>query len=116
MTNIKCPSCGAPNVEQVEEGKYQCPYCGSEFNYSSNEKAPIFTNEEITNVENHEERSTNIFDILEWGFYAIAAIDFCGMFFGYDITGVSWSPIVFCVIAYFFNWLANNKQKDIINK
>ena len=31
MTNIKCPSCGAPNVDQVDEGKYQCPYCGKTF-------------------------------------------------------------------------------------
>lgn len=38
MTNIKCPSCGAPNVEQVDEGKYQCPYCGTEFSDEQNEK------------------------------------------------------------------------------
>lgn len=25
---------------------------------------------------------------------AFAAIDFAGMFLGYDITGVSWSPVV----------------------
>lgn len=110
MTNIKCPSCGAPNVEQVDESKYQCPYCGAEFNYPSNEKTSVFTNGEATNDEIQEKRSTNIFDILEWVFYAIAAIDFCGMFFEYDLTGVSWSPIAFCIIGYVFNWLANNKQ------
>lgn len=26
--------------------------------------------------------------------YVFAVVDFAGMFFGYDITGVSWSPIV----------------------
>ena len=26
--------------------------------------------------------------------YVFAVIDFAGMFFGYDLTGVSWSPIV----------------------
>lgn len=107
MTNIKCPSCGAPNVEQVDENKYQCPYCGAEF---SSELPPAFANDKVTNNENQDGRSTNIFDILEWVFYAIAAIDFCGMFFGYDLTGVSWSPIAFCIVGYFFNWMANNKQ------
>jgi len=31
--------------------------------------------------------------------YAFAVIDFAGMFFGYDLTGVSWSPIVAGVIG-----------------
>lgn len=31
MAEIKCPSCGSPNVEQVDAGKYQCPYCGTTF-------------------------------------------------------------------------------------
>lgn len=110
MINIKCPSCGAPNVEQIDEGKYQCPYCGTEFNYPSNEEESAITNDEVINSGDQDERSTNIFDILEWVFYVIAAIDFCGMFFGYDLTGVSWSPIAFCTIGYVFNWLANNKQ------
>ncbi len=39
MTELKCPSCGAPNVEQVDEGKYQCPYCGKTF---TNFGAPSF--------------------------------------------------------------------------
>ena len=31
MANIKCPSCGSPNVEQIDVNKYQCPYCGKTF-------------------------------------------------------------------------------------
>ena len=31
--------------------------------------------------------------------FAFAAIDFAGMFFGYDITGVSWSPVVALAIG-----------------
>ena len=27
--------------------------------------------------------------------YIVAVIDFAGMFFDYDFTGVSWSPIAF---------------------
>lgn len=26
-----CPNCGSPNVEQIDEDKYQCPYCGETF-------------------------------------------------------------------------------------
>lgn len=31
MAEIKCPSCGSPNVEQIDVDKYQCPYCGKTF-------------------------------------------------------------------------------------
>lgn len=33
MSEVKCPSCGSPNVEQIDTDKYQCPYCGKEFNH-----------------------------------------------------------------------------------
>lgn len=33
MAEIKCPSCGSPNIEQIEADKYQCPYCGTSFSY-----------------------------------------------------------------------------------
>lgn len=32
MENVKCPSCGSINVEQVDVNLYQCPYCGKTFN------------------------------------------------------------------------------------
>lgn len=31
MQEVKCPSCGSPNVEQIDTDKYQCPYCGHTF-------------------------------------------------------------------------------------
>lgn len=33
MVDIKCPSCGSPNIEQIDVNKYQCPYCGKSFSY-----------------------------------------------------------------------------------
>ncbi|MCQ2233855.1 MAG: hypothetical protein MJZ24_03820 [Paludibacteraceae bacterium] len=33
MADIKCPSCGSPNVEQIDIDKYQCPYCGNTFSF-----------------------------------------------------------------------------------
>ena len=35
-------------------------------------------------------------------FYLVGIADFAGMFFGYDFTGQSWTPILFCVIGQFF--------------
>lgn len=33
MASVKfCPSCGSPNIEQIDEDLYQCPYCGKTFN------------------------------------------------------------------------------------
>lgn len=33
MASVKfCPSCGSPNIEQIDEDEYQCPYCGKTFN------------------------------------------------------------------------------------
>ena len=34
--------------------------------------------------------------------FGFAIVDFAGMFFGYDLTGVSWSPIVAGAIG---SWL-----------
>ncbi len=37
--------------------------------------------------------------LLGFGCYGFALVDFAGMFFGYDLTGVSWSPIVASVLG-----------------
>lgn len=40
MANVKfCPSCGSPNIEQIDEDEYQCPYCGKTFS-NKNTVAP----------------------------------------------------------------------------
>lgn len=42
MQEIKCPSCGSPNVERIDTDKYQCPYCGHTFTVRKEvEAAPI---------------------------------------------------------------------------
>ena len=35
-------------------------------------------------------------------FYLVGIADFAGMFFGYDFTGRSWTPILFGAIGQFF--------------
>lgn len=42
--------------------------------------------------------------------YAFAVIDFAGMFLGYDLTGVSWSPIVAGVIGSVFISAAQSRN------
>lgn len=68
------------------------------------EKSYNDTIEEIALEEScHED---NILDYISWFFYGIAVIDFCGMFFGYDLTGYSNSPILFAGIGSLFTYLA----------
>lgn len=31
MSEVRCPSCASPNVEQIDVNKYECPYCGLSF-------------------------------------------------------------------------------------
>jgi hypothetical protein len=44
--------------------------------------------------------------------YAFGAVDFMGMFFHYDITGVSWSPIIAGIVGSIFFSVANTKRKS----
>lgn len=49
-----------------------------------------------------------ILKILGYLLIVFAVIDFAGMFFGYDITGVSWSPILEGGIGSLFLKIAEN--------
>jgi len=109
MNKPVCPSCGSPNVELIERNKYQCPYCGTTFSDNSASPVPPVPPTEVnaeSNTETEDETPTNVYSIIGWIFYLIGIVDFCGMFFDYDFTGVSWSPIAFAGIGYIFDWLA----------
>ena len=41
-----------------------------------------------------------MFSLIGYGLYGLGIVDFAGMFFGYDLTGVSWSPIAFWAAGY----------------
>ena len=41
-----------------------------------------------------------MFTFAGWVLYGLAVVDFAGIFFGYDMTGVSWSPIAFGAVGY----------------
>lgn len=76
---------------------------------STENKDPIEGESTAIGEEPEKSRQNNIFDYLEWLCYGLAVIDFCGMFFGYDLTGVSWSPVAFLGVGYLFNYLAKKQ-------
>ena len=41
-----------------------------------------------------------MYAFIGWALYGLAFVDFAGMFFGYDMTGVTWSPFAFCAAGY----------------
>lgn len=58
MEEVKCPSCGSPNVEQIDVNKYQCPYCGETFNYRFVNPTPpkqLADDEKKDNVDSQED-------------------------------------------------------------
>ena len=44
--------------------------------------------------------SKNSWHVIGYILYGIAVVDFAGMFLGYDITGVEWSPLLFGALGY----------------
>ena len=44
--------------------------------------------------------------IIGYGLWIFSIIDFCGMFFDYDLTGYRWSPLVLSIIGSIFVNLA----------
>ena len=60
MKKMKCPSCGNPNVEQIDENKYQCPYCGTEFSDKQEEE----NTEEVSRVTYVNDGGNNISEII----------------------------------------------------
>jgi len=48
--------------------------------------------------------------ILGYLCYAFGVIDFLGMFLGYDLTGVSWSPIVAACVGSLFLYFGKRKK------
>ena len=53
---------------------------------------------EINLGRNHSLQT--MFSLIGYGLYGLGIVDFAGMIFGYDLTGVSWSPIAFWAAGY----------------
>ncbi len=54
-----------------------------------------------------------IFQILGLLCFGFATVDYAGMFFDYDLTGISWSPIVAGVIGSILMGIGNKGQEHV---
>ena len=54
----------------------------------------------------------SIFRILGLLCFGFAIADFAGMFFGYDLTGVSWSPIAAGVVGSVLTRIGGGENDD----
>jgi hypothetical protein len=100
-----CRNCG----KQIDDNSKFCEFCGTSIVVSSSQNippsyAPVPPQTDNIPVENHKNMTLIVLGYICWGF---ALIDFCGMFFDYDLTGVSWSPLVAGAIGYGLNYLGN---------
>ncbi|MDR1594939.1 MAG: zinc-ribbon domain-containing protein [Prevotellaceae bacterium] len=104
-----CTNCG----KQIEDGSKFCSHCGTTLTEQTNVAQPANAETNTQNQENFQTEAKTeknmsliVLAYICWGF---AVIDFCGMFFEYDLTGVSWSPLVAGGIGYLFSYLGNNE-------
>jgi uncharacterized protein YbaR (Trm112 family) len=51
-----------------------------------------------------------LLNLAGYGLLIFAVIDFCGMFFDYDLTGVRWSPLVCSVIGSALIGIGNRSE------
>ena len=66
--------------------------------------------EEYAPADNSGDALYILLVLLGYGCYIFAVIDFCGMFFGYDLTGVPWSPIVAGIIGGVLHKVAGHES------
>jgi uncharacterized membrane protein YvbJ len=100
-----CTKCG----QQIPDESKFCKHCGATLTEQPNEVQYANAESNAENQENFqteaETHENKFLIVLAYICWAFAIIDFCGMFFGYDLTGVSWSPLVVGGIGYLFSYL-----------
>ena len=135
MLEMICHHCqgGVQFPEEMERATIACPNCGKELflwrrevkrnkrKMRSFRLEPDAVSNECEVWANEKQKTQNIPEIsggtavvlLVIGILCIifGVIDFAGMFFHYDITGVSWSPMVAGFIGMIFLNLAGTKKE-----
>lgn len=98
-----CGKCG----KEIPEGVSFCGACGTPCAEVHEDVAVAQSVEPVC-----ESTPLSIgLNVVGYLLYAVAVIDFAGMFFGYDITGVSWSPIAFGAVGGLCQGAAENFTK-----
>ena len=100
------PRCGY----ELSEDDMFCPQCGAKINNSENSQ-PAEAIDGCTSLKTSNPGSNGTVAILltfvGMAFQVLALADYAGMFFGYDFTGVSWSPIAIGLVGGVFIKLAS---------
>jgi hypothetical protein len=102
-----CRNCG----KQIEDNSKFCESCGAGHANDSQETVG-FQNAPPNAPPSASSVSPNLLTVLGYLCYAFAVIDFAGMFFGYDLTGVSWSPIVATATGFILNTLGKRSSNE----
>lgn len=108
--NPDAPRCGY----ELEPGDMFCPSCGAKINNSRNSQPAeaAFGSTSLTTSNASSNGSVAILlTFVGLAFQVLALVDFAGMFFGYDFTGVSWSPIAIGLVGSAFIGLANKLKQ-----
>jgi hypothetical protein len=121
----KCPYCGKAILEIAKVCKHckksldedqilqtpdeSTPRSNNEPPYQEVSQPEPSYQEELYQEESQPEKNTGLI-VLAYICWIFGVIDFCGMFFDYDITGVSWSPIVAGIIGQVFYSMGNKKK------
>ena len=105
---VNCPRC-RQNVK-TDEGfngrEITCPHCQQRFLQTTSQ--PQFQQQPQQQYGNMPQNNNSsngagcFFTWLGYGCYIFGVIDFCGMFFNYDLTGVFWSPIAASILGTLF--------------
>lgn len=124
MLEMVCHHCkgGVQFPEEMERTTIACPNCGKELflwrrevkqqkmrSFRLEPESATTEFDEFANKVQTNSQLAIVLGIIGFICVAFALVDFAGMFFHYDITGVSWSPMVAGFVGMYLLNLANTK-------
>lgn len=110
VEDMFCKECG----EAVDAGSKFCSKCGASMSAESSFKQlnESKANVEETGAESQNESEFGVLDVISFLFYLIAVIDWAGMFFDYDFTGVYWSPLAFGLVGAVCQTISKKRKSN----
>ena len=105
--NPDAPRCGF----ELSEDDTFCPSCGAKMGNLQTAEAIIGSTNQTASNAGGNGSVANLLTFVGLALQVLALADFAGMFFGYDFTGVSWSPIAIGLVGSAFIGLANKLKQ-----